>query len=89
MSNTTNRDKTVSKATTYLRGLARKRTSAIVTADDVQNYLTRNGFRGNTNERLSVIRSVLREPTFNAVGTVKSNRDAARSRTISSWTPNA
>jgi hypothetical protein len=86
MSNITTRDKTVSKATSYLRSLARRRNDAVVTADDVQNFLSQNGFRGNTNERLSVIRSVLREPNFYAIGTTKSNRDAARSRTISAWT---
>ena len=82
----TNREKMVSKATTYLRGLARRRSDSIVTADDVQNYLTKNGFRGNVNERLSIVRSVLREPNFVTAGTVRSEREAARSRTITAWT---
>lgn len=76
----------VSKATTYLRSLSRKRVNRVVTADDVQNFLTRNGFRGDLNERLSVVRQVLRSPNFYAVGTTRSKREEARSRTITAWT---
>lgn len=82
----TNRDKMVSKATGYLRGLARRRSNSLVTADDVQNYLTKNGFRGNVNERLSIVRSVLRSPNFISAGTMQSSREAARGRTITAWT---
>jgi hypothetical protein len=77
---------TVSKATSYLRSLARRRNSAVVTADDVQNFLNRNNFPGNQNARLSVIRSVLRQPNFYAVGLTRSKREEARSRTITAWT---
>lgn len=82
MSNT---DKTVSQLRSYLRGLSRRRNSGIVTADDVQNYLTRKQFSGNTNERLSIIRSVLREPTFFRAGSVQSKREAARGRRVTAW----
>jgi hypothetical protein len=77
---------TVTKATSYLRSLARRRVSSVVTADDVQNFLNRQGFTGNQNERLSVIRSVLREPNFYYAGLTRSKREAARSRTITAWT---
>ena len=82
----TNREKMVSKATGYLRGLARRRSNSMVTADDVQSYLTKNGFRGNQNERLSVVRSVLRTPNFVSAGTTQSSREAARGRMITAWT---
>lgn len=76
----------VSKATSYLRSLSRKRVNRIVTADDVQNFLTRQGFSGSTNARLSVVRQVLRTPNFYSVGETASKREAARSRTITAWT---
>lgn len=81
-----NREKLVSKTTTYVKGLVRRRSNAIVTADDVQNYLTKNGYRGTQNERLSIVRSVLREPTFVSNGSVPSTREAARGRSITAWT---
>jgi hypothetical protein len=81
-----NRESVVTKATTYVRSLARRRGSRIVTADDVQNYLTKQNFRGNQNERLSVVRSVLNDRNFTKIGTTQSSRDVARSRTISAWT---
>lgn len=87
--NSTTTEKTVAKATSYLRSLAKKRTSSIVTADDVQSFLSKAGFKGNTNKRLSVIRSVLRGPTFYAIGNTRSTREAARSRTITAWKLNS
>jgi hypothetical protein len=82
----TNREKMVSKATGYLRGLARRRSNSTVTADDVQSYLTKNGFRGNVNERLSIVRSVLRSPNFTSMGLTQSSREVARGRSITAWT---
>jgi hypothetical protein len=87
--NSNTQEKTVAKAASYLRSLARKRNSSIVTADDVQNFLNRNGFKGSINQRLSVVRSVLRGPSFEQVGATRSNRAEARSRTITAWTPSA
>ena len=80
-----NRDRVISQLNSYLRGLSRRRSDGIVTADDVQNYLTRKGFNFGQNERLSVTRSVLGEPNFVPVGTVSSRREAARGRTITAW----
>lgn len=79
-------EKTVSQLTSYLRGLARRRQNALVTADDVQNYLDRNNFPSNKNARLSLTRSVLQEPTFLNVGSVPSKRPAARGRRVTAWT---
>lgn len=80
-----NREKVVSGLTSYLRSLSRRRSTAVVTADDAQRFLDNKNFEGNTNERLSVIRSVLREPTFYSVGAASSSRTAARGRTITQW----
>lgn len=81
------REKMISRTTSYLRGLAHRRPNNIVTADDIQNYLSRQGFSNNVNERLSVVRSVLNPNTgFHRIGTTQSTREAARGRTISTWT---
>jgi len=79
------REQLISKVTSYVRGLSKRREDNRVTADDVQTYLTKNKFRGNVNERLSVVRSVLRAPTFTRVGSQASERDAARGRMITAW----
>lgn len=84
-----NRESVVTKATSYVKGLARRRGSRIVTADDVQNYLTKNRFRGNQNDRLSIVRSVLNDSNFVSLGRTRSTRDVARSRTITAWTVTA
>ena len=44
----------VSEVTTYLRRVGGRRNTRTVTADDVQNYLDNNRFRGTQDERLSV-----------------------------------
>lgn len=80
-----NRDRVVSQLNSYLRGLSRRRSNGIVTADDVQNYLTKKGFGMGQNERLSLTRSVLGEQNFVAVGEVPSRRPAARGRVITAW----
>jgi len=76
----------VSQTTNYLRGLARRRNSGIVTADDVVNFLTKKNVRLSQNERLSVTRQVLGAPNFYAIGYTRSARPEARSRTITAWT---
>jgi hypothetical protein len=80
------RESVVTKATTYARSLARRRGSRIVTADDVQNYLTKQNYRGSQNDRLSIVRSVLNAKNFVNLGRTHSTRDAARSRSITAWT---
>jgi hypothetical protein len=76
----------VSQATTYLRGLSRRRSSGIVTADDMVNFLTRKRVRVSQNERISLTRQVLNASNFEAVGTVPSVRTEAKSRHITAWT---
>ncbi len=76
----------VTKATTHLRSLSRKRVNRVVTADDVQNFLNKQGFFGSDNARLSIVRQVLQTPNFTPVGTTRSKRQEARSRTITAWT---
>lgn len=80
------REQMVSKATGYVKGLARRRSNKQVSADDVQNFLNKSNFRGSTNERMSIVRSVLRTPTFSAAGSVQSLREEARGRMITAWT---
>ena len=75
------------KMVTYLRSLVNRRTSGIVTADDVHNYLNRQGVRPHqVSTRLSFINSVLRSPMFEQVDMVASSRPAAKGRSISAWT---
>lgn len=78
---------TTRKVTNYLRSLAARRTTGVVTADDVNNYLSRDGVQPEqVRTRLSFINSVLREPMFEQTGTVPSSRPAAKGRSISAWT---
>ena len=79
------REKMVSSLSNHLRSLARKRSTSVVTADDAHNYLSKNGFVRNPIARLSVINSVLRTPTFEAVGSTASTREAAKGRMITEW----
>lgn len=70
----------------YLRTLARRRDSGVVTADDAHTYLTRQGLsERNIGIRLSMINRVLREPNFYPVGLTASRRPAARYRQIAEW----
>ncbi len=80
-----NKDQVVSGATTYLRRVGGRRTNKQVTADDVHTYLDREGYTANSNDRISVVRSVLQEPLFKPVGFVQSEREAARGRMIRRW----
>jgi len=71
----------------YLYSLARKRAEGTVTADDAHRYMDREGIRPQqVRTRLSFINSVLREPNFEPVDVVASQRPAARGRSITEWT---
>jgi len=74
-----------SRAITHLRSLSRNRVNNVVTADDVQNFLTKINFKGTSNARLSIVRTVLQSPNFVTVGYTKSKRPVARGRTITAW----
>lgn len=79
-------DRTANKMRSYLSGLARKRTDGTVTADDAHRYLDKEGVRPQqVRTRLSFINAVLREPNFEPVGKVASQRPAARGRAITEW----
>jgi hypothetical protein len=80
------REKTIRGLTSYLRSLANRRSDGVVTADDAHTYLTRRGVANSTRTRLSFVNSVLRNPLFEAVGTVSSSRPQAKGRAISAWT---
>lgn len=76
---------TKSKITSHLKGLAKRRSSGIVTADDVVRYMTKKGMANDKRDRLSVVNSVLRYPTFIVVGSTNSIRPESRGRRISKW----
>lgn len=72
--------------TSYLRSLATRRSTGIVTADDVHNYLNRNGISPRAvRTRLSFVNSVLRSPVFESTGSVYSSRPEAKGRSITAW----
>lgn len=83
--NSTTRETTANRLVSYLRTLSNRRSSGVVTADDAQNYLSRNGISAKARTRLSFINSVLRSPMFETVGTTYSTRPVAKSRAISTW----
>jgi hypothetical protein len=81
------RESTVRRIASYLRSLANRRSTGVVTADDVHNYLTRDGVREQqTRTRLSFINSVFSSEMFEFAGMTASNRPAARGRAISAYT---
>lgn len=81
------RQSTTRRIVSYLRSLANRRDSGVVTADDVHNYLTRDGVREQqTRTRLSFINSVFGSGMFEQVGMMPSSRPAAKGRTISTYT---
>lgn len=81
------RENMVRGLTSYLRSLANRRSTGTVTADDVHTFLSRKGVSARQyRTRLSFINSVLREPMFEASGTVYSTRPQAKGRAISAWT---
>lgn len=80
-------DRTANRMRSWLSGLARRRSTGTVTADDVHTYLDREGVRPQqVRTRLSFINSVLREPNFEVTGETPSSRPAARGRMIAEWT---
>lgn len=81
------REKLINGMTSYLRSLANRRSSGVVTADDAHNYLTRAGIREQmVRTRLSFINSVFGTGMFEQVGRAPSSRPQARGRSISTWT---
>lgn len=85
--NTQEREATTRRISSYLRGLASRRTDGVVTADDVHTYLTRDGVRTEqVRTRLSFINSVFSNGMFEQDGMVASTRPRAKGRYISAWT---
>jgi hypothetical protein len=82
-----NREKLITGMASYLRSLANRRSSGVVTADDAHNYLTREGVRERqVRTRLSFINSVFSTGMFEQVGRAPSTRPRAKGRSISMWT---
>ena len=79
---------TTRRISSYLRTLANRRTDGVVTADDVHNYLNREGVRPQqVRTRLSFINSVLAgSGMFEQAGMVSSTRPQAKGRSITAWT---
>jgi predicted Zn-dependent protease len=78
---------TTRRIMSYLRSLANRRSSGVVSADDVHNYLTRDGVREQqTRTRLSFINSVFSSEMFEQVGMTASTRPQARGRAIATYT---
>ena len=86
--NTTEFEATARRMTSYLRSLSNRRSSGVVTADDVHAYLTREGVhQKQVKTRLSFINSVLAgSGEFVQDGTTRSTRPEAKGRTITAWT---
>jgi predicted Zn-dependent protease len=81
------RSSTTRRIVSYLRSLANRRSTGVVSADDVHNYLTRDGVREQqTRTRLSFINSVFGSGMFEMVGTMASTRPSAKGRAISTYT---
>jgi hypothetical protein len=87
MSNLASRNSSrISTLRSYLRGLARRRSSGTVTADDAQNFLTRQGMPNTmVSDRLAVINSVFQGGDFRSVGYTNSTRPEAKGRSITEW----
>jgi len=78
---------TTRRITSYLRSLANRRSTGVVSADDVHNYLTRDGVREQqVRTRLSFINSVFSSGMFEQDGMVASSRPQAKGRYITAWT---
>jgi hypothetical protein len=78
---------TTRRIMTYLRSLANRRSTGVVSADDVHNYLTRDGVREQqTRTRLSFINSVFSSEMFEFAGMTASTRPQAKGRSISTYT---
>ena len=78
---------TTRRIVSYLRSLANRRSTGVVSADDVHNYLTRDGVREQqVRTRLSFINSVFSMDMFEQAGMTRSTRPQARGRAIAAWT---
>jgi len=76
----------VSALTSYLRGLANRRSAGSVTADDAQKFLTNKGVSPKMiRTRQAVINSALMSGEFEAGDMVPSSRPAAKGRQITEW----
>ena len=86
--NTAEFEATSRRMTSYLRSLANRRSSGVVTADDVHNYLTREGVhQKQVRTRLRFINTVLGgSGVFEQDGMVASTRPQAKGRSITAWT---
>ena len=83
----TGRQKLINGMTSYLRGLANRRQTGVVTADDAHTYLSRAGINElMVRTRLSFINAVFSNGDFAPVGTTPSARPQAKGRAISMWT---
>jgi hypothetical protein len=81
------REKLINGMTSYLRSLANRRNSGVVTADDAHTYLSRAGINElMVRTRLSFINSVFTTGMFEQVGQAPSTRPQAKGRSISTWT---
>lgn len=80
------RQSTTRRIVSYLRSLANRRESGVVSADDVHTYLTRDGVREQQiRTRLSFINSVFGSGMFEQAGMTRSTRPQAKGRAISTW----
>ena len=79
------REDVVRRMATYLRSLANRRSSGVVTADDANAFLSRQGFRGKVSTRLSYINTVFGSGMFEQTGMTYSTRPQAKGRAISTW----
>lgn len=70
--------------TSYLRSLSSRRQSRVVTADDANTYLFRNGIT-SIDSRLSCINSAFSNPDFVQVQKTPSLRSQAKGRKITAW----
>lgn len=80
-----NRETTVRRMVSYLRSLASRRSSGVVTADDAHAFLNREGIRGNVSTRLSYINTAFGSGMFEQTGMTYSSRPQAKGRAISMW----
>lgn len=71
---------------TYLTRLSRKRSDGIVTANDVTDFMTKNGYRmSNVRQRIRYTNATLRRPNFRPVGYRASTNPNAKYRQIRTW----
>ena len=81
------RENTMRRMVSYLRSLANRRSSGVVTADDAHVFLNRVGVRQRqVYTRLSYINSAFGSGMFEQSGMTYSTRPAAKGRAISTYT---